>query len=68
MCQVKSAAQGALDARVCMTWRGSRGAPLKIIDLRPPKAATYYGGRLLVSRLDQHEPSAAMQCRRSRLR
>lgn len=30
------------------------GLPLKVLDRRRPKAATYYGGRLVLSRPDQH--------------
>ena len=31
-----------------------RGLPLKVLDRQRPKAATYYGGRLVLSRPDQH--------------
>jgi hypothetical protein len=31
-----------------------RGVPLRVLDMRRPKAATYYGGGLLLSRPDQH--------------
>jgi hypothetical protein len=32
----------------------TRGVPLRVLDLRRPKAATYYGGGLVLSRPDQH--------------
>ena len=31
-----------------------RGVPLRVLDMQRPKAATYYGGGLLLSRPDQH--------------
>ena len=31
-----------------------RGVPLRVLDLQRPRAATYYGGGLLLSRPDQH--------------
>ncbi|MGZ3286167.1 MAG: FAD-dependent monooxygenase, partial [Xanthobacteraceae bacterium] len=33
---------------------GERGVPLRVLDMQRPKAATYYGGGLLLSRPDQH--------------
>ena len=44
----------AIDAAPLERAARERGVPLRVLDLQRPKAATYYGGGLVLSRPDQH--------------
>jgi hypothetical protein len=44
----------ALDAAPLEAAARKRGVPLRVVDLGPPTAATFYGGGLVLSRPDQH--------------
>src|ERR1700692_2109723 len=43
-----------LDAAPLELAARQRGLPLKVVDIKPPETATFYGGRLVLSRPDQH--------------
>jgi hypothetical protein len=44
----------AVDVAACEAAARDRGMPLKVLDIEPPAAATFYGSKLVLSRPDQH--------------